>query len=109
MSWSFCISDTLSVGALLTLLDYFKIVRKDILTTEFPEDCPQPTILYTGDVWTTQDFIIQGSKLCVANDLVFAFELLLNVYYVFNISYAAKKGQEASDIPAGSSYAHSGQ
>ena len=89
---SFCFSDALSVGALLTLLDYFKIVKKDILTKEIPDDCPQSIIIYTGDVWTTQDSIIhaEGSKLCVTNDLVFAFELLLIVHYVFNISYAPK-------------------
>lgn len=63
-----------------------------VLHTALPPECPQPIIVQTGDVWTTQDFAIhvEGTCVCQANDVVFAFELLMMCHYIFNIQYAPK-------------------
>ena len=72
------------------LQEYFK--SGEVLAPELPENSLHPIMVYSRDIWDTQDFklYVEGQELCEAEDLVLGLEFVLILHYIFNITYSPK-------------------
>lgn len=63
------------------------------MTDDAPEDCPQPLVKYSGDIWSekaTFELCAEGVHWTSPLDIIHAMELLLVAHYLLNVSYAKK-------------------
>lgn len=84
------------MGVLLRLPEYFRSDNSRYLMCtqeEAPNDCSQPLIIYSRDVWhegTSFTIWAEGQHLASALDAIHAYELLFVAHFILNMTYAKK-------------------